>query len=65
MLRLRSWPAAVPVARVKRRASHPCSSMTLSGSTTLPSDLDIFRPFSSLTKPCRNTVWKGNFPVMP
>mmetsp|Transcript_8973 Transcript_8973/g.40766 ORF Transcript_8973/g.40766 Transcript_8973/m.40766 type:complete len:212 (+) Transcript_8973:2239-2874(+) len=65
MLRFRSCPAAVPVARVNRSASQPCSSMTLSGSTTLPKDLDILRPFSSRTKPWRKTVWNGSLPVMP
>ena len=61
--RLTSWPGVVPVARVKRSASAPYSAMVLSGFTTLPSDLDIFRPCSSRTSPCRNTVLKGASPV--
>ena len=27
----------------------------------LPRDLDIFRPWSSRTRPWMNTVWKGAF----
>ena len=27
----------------------------------LPRDLDIFRPWSSRTRPWMNTVWKGVF----
>ena len=49
--RLRSWPGVVPVARVNRRASVPYSSITVSGSITFPSVLDIFLPFSSLIRP--------------
>ena len=37
-------PGVVPVARVKRSASVPNSAIVSSGSTTLPTDFDIFRP---------------------
>ena len=33
------------------------------GSTTLPSDLDILRPYLSRTMACKYTVRKGSLPV--
>src|SRR5471030_1463650 len=38
---------------VKRSASAPYLSISSRGSMTLPLDLDIFWPFSSVTSPCR------------
>ena len=42
-----SWPAVAPWIRAKRSASAPASSMTASGSTTLPFVFDIFCPCGS------------------
>ena len=38
---------------VKRSASAPYLSTSSKGSMALPLDLDIFCPFSSVTRPCR------------
>ena len=46
-----SMPGEAIAASVKRRASAPMSSITDSGSTTLPFDLLIFWPRSSRTRP--------------
>lgn len=37
--------------------------MTSMGSITLPTDLDILRPYLSRTIACRYTVLKGSLPV--
>ena len=58
-----SFPGALPVASMKRRASAPYSSMTSSGSMPLPSDFDILRPCASRTRPWMSTVLKGTSPV--
>ena len=44
---------------MKRNASAPNSSITSSGSTTLPVDLLIFLPLASRTRPCKYTVLNG------
>ncbi len=54
-----SLPGALPVIRLKRRASAPYFSVISSGSMPLPKDLDILRPLSSRTRPWMSTVWKG------
>ena len=36
--------------------------MTFCGSIVLPSDFDIFRPFSSTVKPCVSTALYGAWP---
>ena len=48
-----SWPGAAPWISAKRRASAPVSSITPSGSTTLPFVLDIFLPSGSRISPDR------------
>ena len=48
-----------------RRMSAPLSPMILSGSTTLPSDFDIFRPWPSSAKPCVRTASYGARPRVP
>ena len=58
-----SLPGALPVMRLKRRASAPYFSAISSGSMPLPRDLDILRPLSSRTRPWMSTVWKGGLPV--
>src|ERR1051325_8540312 len=52
----------VKMARVKRTASAPNSSMTSSGSITLPFVFDIFCPCSSRTRPLRKTCVNGARP---
>ncbi len=48
-----SLPGVAPWIRAKRRASAPDSSMTPSGSTTLPFVFDIFWPAGSRMRPDR------------
>jgi hypothetical protein len=48
-----SSPGVAPWMRAKRSASAPDSSMTASGSTTLPFVFDIFRPSASRIRPDR------------
>ncbi len=45
-----SLPCAASAASVNRKASVPYLSMIVSGSTTLPFDLDIFCPSASRTR---------------
>ena len=45
--------------------SAPDFFITSCGATTLPSDFDIFCPFSSSTKPCVSTTSKGARPRVP
>ena len=49
-LSFRSRPIAAIAVSVNRTASAPNSSISSIGSSTLPSDLDIFLPFSSRTR---------------
>ena len=58
-----SFPGELPVTSKNLSASAPYFSITSSGSTPLPSDLDIFLPCSSRTMPWINTVSNGTFPV--
>ena len=58
-----SIPGAAMAVSVNRRASAPISSITSSGSTTLPLDLLIFCPPSSRTSPVMYTVRNGTSPV--
>ncbi len=58
-----SMPGAVPLTSAKRSASAPTSSMTPSGSTTLPRVLDILAPTGSRTMPWRYTMLNGSRPV--
>ncbi len=58
-----SLPGLVPVIMVRRRASAPYLSMTCTGSTPLPRDLDILRPWESRTRPWNSTVSKGISPI--
>ena len=58
-----SLPGLLPVTSASRSASAPYWSITSSGSMPLPSDLDIFRPWASRTRPWINTVRNGTFPV--
>ncbi len=46
----------IRAATQRRRMSAPDSAITFCGATTLPSDFDILRPFSSSTKPCVSTA---------
>jgi hypothetical protein len=60
-----SLPGLAPRARVNRVASAPNRPIQSSGSTVLPSDLDIFLPCWSRTSPCRaisrnGTAWDGS-----
>ncbi len=60
-----SLPGLAPRARVNRVASAPNRPIQSSGSTVLPSDLDIFLPCWSRTRPCRamsrnGTAWAGS-----
>lgn len=48
------------IAYTSLSGTHTCR-----GFITLPSDLLILRPFSSLTRPCKYTVSKGTWPVRP
>src|SRR3989338_11320537 len=48
----------------RRRISAPRLSFTSCGATTLPSDLDILRPFSSTTKPWVSSSLYGAWPSM-
>ncbi len=57
----RAWTVAW--ARVKRKASQPCSSMASSGSITLPLVLDIFWPCSSRNSPWMQTSLNGGAPM--
>ncbi len=54
-----SLPGLAPRARVNRVASAPNRPIQSSGSTVLPSDLDIFLPCESRTRPCRATCRNG------
>ena len=58
-----SMPGDAIAAIVNRSASAPMSSITDSGSTTLPFDLLIFWPRSSRTSPVMYTVWNGTSPA--
>ena len=58
-----SMPAVAPWIRANRNASAPASSMTASGSTTLPFVFDIFLPSGSRMSPDSEIVWNGGFPV--
>src|SRR5208337_4121943 len=49
----------------RRKISTPNLAATSSGAVALPRDLDIFRPFSSLTKPWVSTALKGATPRVP
>ena len=49
----------------RRMMSAPISSQTLLGSMTLPSDLDILRPWPSRVKPCETTALYGAWPLAP
>ena len=49
----------------RRRMSAPYLSLTSCGAVTLPSDLDILRPCSSITKPCVSTALNGARPRVP
>ena len=60
---LMSRPWAANAASVKRKASAPYFSIIVSGSTTLPLDLDIFTPSGSLTSACRYTSPNGASPI--
>ena len=51
-----------PTGAARRRRA---SFMTFCGATTLPSDLDILRPFSSTVKPWVSTPWYGAGPSGP
>jgi hypothetical protein len=53
-----SPPGLAPRARVNRVASAPNRSIQSSGSTVLPRDLDILRPWASRIRPCRKT-WRN------
>ena len=48
-----------------RRMSAPDCFITSCGATALPSDFDIFRPFSSSTKPWVSTTSNGATPRVP
>ena len=56
-------PGVAPWISANRRASAPDSSMTPSGSTTLPFVFDIFWPSGSRIRPDRYTLWKGTSSV--
>ena len=58
-----SLPGATPITSEKRSASAPYLSMTSMGSMPLPSDLDIFLPSASRTRPCISATSNGHSPV--
>ncbi len=53
------------LATISRKTSAPYCSVAQTAGITLPSDLDIFTPLSSTTKPWVSTVSKGAVPVVP
>jgi hypothetical protein len=58
-----SRPGVEPWRRANRSASAPDSSITDSGSTTLPFVFDIFDPYGSRIRPDSETVWNGSASV--
>ena len=58
-----SWPGVAPWITANRSASAPASSITTSGSTTLPFVFDMRWPCASRMSPDRYTVWNGSTSV--
>ncbi|MNT34561.1 hypothetical protein D3C72_1705540 [compost metagenome] len=52
-----------PVVRFLSSGSSSMPSIRSTGSRVLPSDLLIFLPSESRTRPCTYTVWNGTWPV--
>ena len=64
---LRIWVASSNYAEDLRilKISAPYFFKISSGAITFPSDLDIFNPFPSTTKPCDKIDSNGAFPLVP